>query len=206
MNKKLLLIMSIFMLTPSAFAKDLGVHGRVYEIQENDLLSVLKSRAQAELDSGKWDTRVDEWRTQAKQQVNRPSGISLPRAVETTSHLYDPSIIVPKDIVDNSGQVIQVAGTKANPLNYISMTRQMVFIDGDDREQVDWMLGLTESEPDRFTVILTQGTVIELIKELNRRLFFDQQQIYAKKLSIKSLPALVYQQGLFLRIDEVALP
>ena len=186
-------------------AKDLGVHGRVYEIQENDLLSVLQSRAQAELDSGKWAKRVEEWQGQAKQQANRPNGIILPRATETTSHLYDPSIIVPKDIKDTNGLLIRAAGSQINPLSYISMTRNLVFIDGDDRAQVDWMVQLTGSEPGRYKIILTQGSVIDLMKELNRQLFFDQKQVYTQKMNIKSLPALVYQSGLHLRIDEVAI-
>ena len=206
MKTALFLIIQLLLLSPCAFAKDLGIHGRVYDIEENDLLKVLQSRAQAEMDSGNWDTRVEEWRDQAKQQANRPKGIHLPRATKITSHLYDPSIIVPKDIVDTSGRLIQPAGTKANPFNYISMTRHLIFIDGDDRDQVDWMLEVTASEPDRFKVILTQGAVIELMKALDRRLFFDQQQIYTEKLAIQSLPALVYQEGLFLRIDEVAIP
>jgi hypothetical protein len=44
------------------------------------------------------------------------------------------------------------------------------------------------------------------MKALNQRLFFDQNQVYTKKMDIKSLPALVYQSGLYLRIDEVAIP
>lgn len=186
-------------------AKDLGVHGRVYEIQENDLLSVLQSRAQAELDSGKWAKRVEEWQGQAKQQANRPNGIILPRATETTSHLYDPSIIVPKDIKDSNGLLLRAAGSQVNPLSYISMTRNLVFIDGDDRAQVDWMVQLTGTEPGRYKIILTQGSVIDLMKELNRQLFFDQKQVYTRKMGIKSLPVLVYQSGLYLRIDEVAI-
>jgi len=206
MKASLFLIILLLLVSPRTFAKDLGTHGRVYDVEENDLLKVLQSRAQAEMDSGQWNKRVDKWRNQAKQQANRPKGIYLPRATKTTSHLYDPSIIVPKDIVDTSGRLIQSAGTKANPLNYIAMTRHLVFIDGDDSNQVDWMRELTETEPDRYKVILTKGAVIDLMKALDRRLFFDQQQIYTEKLAIKSLPALVYQEGLFLRIDEITIP
>jgi conjugal transfer pilus assembly protein TraW len=86
------------------------------------------------------------------------------------------------------------------------MTRHLVFIDGDDRAQIDWMVELTASEPDRYKVILTNGAIVDLMKALNQRLFFDQNQVYTKKMDIKSLPALVYQSGLYLRIDEVAIP
>lgn len=204
---KILPIIIISLLQAStAFAKDLGVHGRVYDIAEENLLNVLLKKAQGEIDSGKWAKRVEGWQKQAKKQVARPRGIALPRATKTTSHLYDPSIVVPKDITDANGQLIRAKGSQINPLNYISMTRTLVFIDGDDREQVDWMMSQTASQPDRYKVILTQGNVLDLAKSLKRRLFFDQRQVYTEKLSIKSLPAVVYQDGLYLRIDEVALP
>ena len=208
MRTRIIQFLAIISMTSPCISqgKNLGVHGRVYQIQENDLLSVLQSRAQADLDSGEWARRVKVWQDQAKQQANRPQGIDLPRATETTSHLYDPSIIVPKDIRDTNGLLIRAAGSEINPLRYISMTRHLVFIDGDDRVQVDWMIRLTEPEPDRYKIILTQGPVVDLMKALNRQLFFDQNQVYIEKLSIKSLPALVYQSGLTLRVDEVAIP
>ena len=194
------------LLMPTVYAKDLGVHGRVYEIAEENLLQVILSRAQAEVDSGNWAKRVEGWQKQAKKQAARPRGIALPRAQKTTSHLYDPSIIVPQDIRDANGRLIRAKGTHVNPLDYISMSRTLVFIDGDDQKQVDWMMSQTSEQPDRYKVILTQGNVIDLAKSLKRRLFFDQRQTYTQKLAIKTLPAVVYQDGLYLRVDEVALP
>ena len=194
-------------LAPSAaFAVDLGVHGRLYEIEEDNLLDVLMARAQQEVDSGRWAERVKEWGEQAKAQTARPAGIELPRADKTASHLFDPSIIVPEDIRDAAGNVLRPKGTRVNPLDYISMTRTLVFIDGDDAEQVEWMVSQTAQEPDRYKVILTRGNVLDLAKQTDRRLFFDQRQVYTRKLSIQSLPAVVYQEGAYLRIDEVALP
>jgi len=207
MNKKTIQHLVFLLILPSLLhAKDLGVHGRVYEIKENDLLAVLQSRAQDELDSGGWQKRVEKWRDQARSQAARPAGIALPRATETTSHLYDPSLVAPYDIKDANGFILHQAGIRINPLSYITMTRHLLFIDGDDQAQIDWMMRTTKSEPDRFKVILTQGNVIDLMTSLDRRLFFDQKQQYIEKLSINTLPALVYQQDLFLRIDEVAIP
>ncbi len=190
----------------TVYAKDLGVHGRVYEIAEENMLKVLMKRAQAQVDSGEWDKRVEQWRKKAKQQVARPHGIVLPRAKKTTSHLFDPSIIVPKDIKDAAGQLIRAKGTRINPLTYVSMSQTLVFIDGDDTKQIDWIKKSTAQQPDKYRIILTNGPVIDLSKQLKRKLFFDQRQYYIKKLAIKSLPAIVYQQGMYLRIDEVAMP
>lgn len=198
----LLLCLSIFTLV---VADDLGTHGRIYPIVEKDYMKVLQSRAQKEVESGQWAQRVDKWKKIAISKSNRPEGIILPRAQATTSHLFDPSTITPNDIRDTSGRLIHPAGTKVNPLSFIAMTKQLLFIDGDDKEQVDWMVAATNETPEQFKIILTNGPVIDLMTELNRRLYFDQKQALVNKLAINKLPALVYQEGLYLRIDEMAI-
>ncbi len=85
------------------------------------------------------------------------------------------------------------------------MSRQLLFIDGDDVEQVEWMVQITRDNPNGFKVILTNGAVIDLMNQLQRRLYFDQNQQLIEKLNIQRLPSHVYQEGLYLRIDEVAL-
>ncbi len=189
----------------SVEAKDLGTHGKVYPIAEKDFLNVILDRAQGEVDSGQWNQRVDKWKKRAIAKTNRPDGIILPRSEATESHLYDPSTITPNEIRDTAGRLIHPAGTKVNPLSMTTMSKQLLFIDGDDRTQVSWMMEATKDVPDKFKVILTNGPVIDLMNELNRRLYFDQKQKLVKELAIKKLPALVYQEGLYLRIDEVAI-
>ncbi len=199
----------IFILILSAFegvlAKDLGVHGKIYPIEEQDLLEVLLSRAQSELDSGQWDRRVDGWRNKAKAQAASPQGITLPLADQVSARLFDPSVIVPDDIKDANGVLLYAAGTLVNPLKYIHLSRQLVFIDGDDKRQVDWMAATTQSAPHQFKVILTNGPILDLMQELGQRLFFDQHQQLANKLGIGKLPTLVSQSGLYLKIEEIAI-
>jgi conjugal transfer pilus assembly protein TraW len=193
----------------SAWGKDLGVHGRVYDIAERDLIEVLMQRGQAEVDSGEWDKKLERWRKQAKAQTARPQGISLPRASITASHLFDPSVVISRDITDNNGNLLVPAGTHFNPFSVTSLSRHLIFIDGEDPEQIDWMMTLTAESPTGpagFVVILTDGPILELMNRLDRRLFFDQNQNYVTKLAIRSLPARVYQEAQYLRIDEIALP
>ncbi len=196
----LLLVVSM-----NVLALDLGVHGRLYAIDEQNLIEVIQANAQADIDSGAWQERTEQWREKARYQVNRPSGIQLPRSDETSSRLFDPSVIFPDDIKDTKGNVIYAAGTTVNPLSYINWSRQLIFIDGDDRTQVEWMIAQTQAIPSQYKVILTNGPVLDLMNELNQRLYFDQNQSLVRRLNIQSLPARVYQQGLYLRIDEVRI-
>jgi len=186
-------------------ARDLGVRGRLYPLAEEDLLVVLMQQAQDEVDSGRWEQQVKQWRQKAQEQVARPVGVALPRADRTRTHYYNPSVVAPADIRDAEGRLIHAAGTQVNPLDYVSMTRSLLFIDGDDPEQVEWVRRLTEQNPDGYKVILTQGAILELSESLNQWLYFDQRQVYTRKLSISTLPARVYQEGRLLRIDELNL-
>ena len=190
----------------AAHAKDLGTHGRVYDIVEVDLLGVINARAQDELDSGRWDARVDEWREQAKSQAARPRGIHLPRATRPHSYLWDPSAVSPNDIRDASGKIIIPAGTSVNPLDYISLTRNLVFVDGDDDKQIAWVLNATANNRDHYKIILTNGPILDLMEEHQVRLYFDQHQSLTRKMAIQRLPAVVFQENKLLRIREIALP
>ena len=67
------------------------------------------------------------------------------------------------------------------------------------------MISVTQLKPSQYKVVLTNGPVMDLMNELNQRLYFDQNQNLVRRLNIQSLPARVYQQGLYLRIDEVKL-
>ncbi len=185
-------------------ARDLGTHGRVYPLVEQDLVEVMMAKAQAEVDSGQWARQIDEWRDQARERAARPKGIVLPRAEQDRSFYYDPSIIVSHDIRDASGVLIYPKGTQVNPLDFVSMTQGLILIDGDDPEQIDWMLGLKDLAA--FKAVLTNGPILDLMQRLNHRLYFDQHQRLVNKFGVKALPARIYQDGArYLRVDEVAL-
>jgi len=188
-----------------ASAKDLGVHGRVYPIKERDLLEVLLSKAQSEADSGKWNERVEGWQKKAKEQTARPKGVLIPPAKITAARFHDPSIVLPSDIRDGNGNLMYAAGTVVNPLRYTTMTRQLIFIDGDNTKQVNWAIATTNDNPNSYKIILTNGPIMALMKHHNRRLYFDQHQQLTRKLNIQALPALVSQNDLYLKVVEVAL-
>ncbi len=185
-------------------ARDLGTHGRVYPLVEEDLVEVMMARAQAEVDSGQWARQIDKWRDQARERAARPKGIVLPRAEQDRSFHYDPSIIVSHDIRDAAGVLIYPKGTQVNPLDFVSMTQGLILIDGDDPEQIDWMLGLKDLAA--FKAVLTNGPILDLMQRHNHRLYFDQHQRLVNKFGVKALPARIYQDGArYLRVDEVAL-
>lgn len=186
-------------------AEDLGVVGKTYEIVETDLLEKIHAELAAMEADGRMAAEQQRMKERAKAFVHRPPGALLPRATESEVYYHDPSVTTEFDVVDQNNTVIYPAGTVVNPLDYVSLTTPLVFFDGDDELQADWVRAFLGNEADNYVPMLTNGPVIELMKTWNTRLYFDQHGRYAAQLGITALPAVVRQEGSQLRVDLVAV-
>ena len=59
---------------------------------------------------------------------------------ESRSWTFDPAIVLDQDIQDQKGRLVARAGQRVNPLSFVAMKTDLVFIDGRDDAQVDWAL------------------------------------------------------------------
>jgi conjugal transfer pilus assembly protein TraW len=189
----------------AAVTEDLGVVGKTYEIAETDLLEHLQDQLRTMEADGRLAEQQQLMRERALASARRPSGRTLPRATESRFFHIDPSVTTDYDVVDHLGNVIYTAGTTVNPLEYTSLSTPIVFFDGDDTKQATWVRAFLGDTPDRYVALLTNGSAIELMQAWNIRLYFDQHGRYSEQLGITALPAIVRQEGLLLRVDEIAL-
>ncbi|WP_217191085.1 TrbC family F-type conjugative pilus assembly protein [Pseudomonas shirazica] len=107
---------------------DLGTIGPTQEIIEPDLMEVAKQRI-AEL-----DTVAMKKRAIARFWDNH-KGHPLPPVTESATRLVDASVIVPDDILDSQGRVVQKAG-RINPLDMMPFDQKLVVIDPTQAWQV----------------------------------------------------------------------
>ncbi len=190
------------LLCSDAHGKDIGVRGQVWPIRETDLLVHLKATAASFAQSGKLARWQDKAKNRAKTYVETPPAvIGIVNAVTESSRLFDPTITVRKDILDHRGNVIAKGGETINPLDYLPLSTSLLFIDGNDPEQVTWALGVREKNK----IILTGGPVATLMRQHRRRLYFDQKGLISRRFAISSVPASVTQEGRSLRIREFPL-
>ncbi len=201
------ILFSFFLLIVSqgvSFTKDYGVHGHTFEIIEPDLLNQITNKLVDIDKSGGMETHNKVIQKRVENSIRNPQAVKgLSRARETRSFAYDPSIAVPYDLKDQKGQIFHKSGTTVNPLSYKSMNRSLVFIAGDDPDQVEW--ALETFDPQKIRLVLTSGSPFDLMDRLGRPVFFDQHGTLTKKFTIKHLPATVEQDGRFLLVTEVAL-
>ena len=98
----------------------------------------------------------------------------------------------------------------------MELNRRMFFIDGRNQEQVEWLkkqLNTPKSKAgsriieDR--VILVGGSVFKIKEEIGEdhsdKVYFDQAGELTTKFGIKASPAVVVQDGLMLKIEELSL-
>lgn len=186
-----------------AAARDYGQQGRHFPIIETDLLAQIHSRLLNMEKSGETRRLNQKLKAQTIKRVKRPRPVpGLIRAVKNTSRLFDPTITVASDILDHRGKKIWGRGAKVNPLDTVKLRQNLIFIDGDDAEQLEWALKTNPGAK----LILTKGAPLGLMKAHQRRIYFDQGGTLIRHFAIGALPAMVDQQGRMLRIREFALP
>ena len=176
-----------------AFAKDFGIEGHTFPIIEENILEVIEKRL-AKIDLKQLNAELKQ-KTQEYVE-NPPAAKGITKAKENKVIYFDPTYVVPNDIYNHLGILIsEKKGTRINPLEHIALRESLIFIDGDDEEQVSYALSLSDAN-----IILVKGSPLKLQRKHKRWIYFDQAGVMTTKLGITEVPALVEQDRLKLRI------
>ena len=183
-------------------AKDLGVLGETWPIEEPDLLVQVETVLVEMERSGDLARLNDEARARARERLEAPPavpGIAPARASRTW--MFDPAITVTEDVLGPDGAVIAAAGTRIEPLAHRPLTQALLFIDGTRSVEVEW--ALAQAAPTR--IVLLAGRPFELARAHGRVFYFDQNGVLAERFGLSATPARIRQEGVKLRIAEVPL-
>ena len=179
---------------------DYGQRGHLFVIEEESFLDMINRKLMIAQKNGAIKKWQEESIERARNSIKNPipiSGISSTK--EAREFYYDPTYIQKEEIKDNEGNIIVKAGTFVNPLEYLSWGEDFIFIDGSDKKQVLWALAR------EGRIILINGSPIELKKEHNKDFYFDQRGSLVDKFGIRQVPAIVSQEGVKLKINEIRL-
>jgi len=186
-------------------ARDYGAAGQSFPIIEPDLLATIEARLGQAQASGELERTNALFAKRVADRVRRPVPVrGVTPAQVARSWEYDPTIKLEKDISDQKGHLIAAAGQKLNPLEFVSVGQALVFIDGDNAEELNWATG-------RYTdlnakIIFVNGSPFEQMSARKRRFYFDQEGKLAGKFGIAHTPAIISQAGKVMRISETVLP
>lgn len=185
-------------------AEDLGTVGATYAIAEPHLLNYIEQTLREKEKSGELVHLEEQAKSRVIESIRNPKPLAGIQPTQTARTFYfDPSIRVEQNVTDDKGNIIVAAGTTKNPFEVVSLSKHLLFFDGSDREQVRHARALIAHYGGKVKPILVAGSYLELMKAWQLSVYFDQQGALTRKLGITQVPALVSQEGLRLRIDEL---
>ena len=200
------LVLSLMLGAADARAMDLGVIGPTYEISEPHLLQMIEQRLREKERSGELGRLQAEARERGIATVKNPAPVAGLRATEAVRTFYfDPSFTLDRNVLGPQGELLFAAGTRKNPLEVVSLSRHLLFFDARDPRQVGRARQLIALYQGRVKPILVGGSYLDLMQSWHVPVYYDQQGLLTRRLGITQVPALVSQDGLRLRIDELAV-
>ena len=200
------LVLGLMLGAAGARAMDLGVIGPTYEISERHLLQMIEQRLREKERSGELGRLEAEARKRGIATVKNPPPVTGLRPTDTVRTFYfDPSFTLDRNIFGPQGELLFAAGTRKNPLEVVSLSRHLLFFDARDPRQVGRARQLIALYQGRVKPILVGGSYLDLMQSWHVPVYYDQQGLLTRRLGITQVPALVSQDGLRLRIDELAV-
>ena len=192
---------------PLAFAKNLGVEGSVYSIVEPDMLSGIRQKLIALQKSGELERQKAAVIQRTVQHLLRPVPVAgvhdLPPGKKPVTRTFDPSLALNQDIKSVNGAIIAHKGTRINPLDTMRFHERLVFINGDNDRQIQWLVhslriaqqraATTEKIRETLKIILVNGNIQDAATALHHRVYFDQRGTLCRHFNIVHTPTVVYQ-------------
>lgn len=196
-------LLAVLLYPAEVLARDYGQRGTVFPVIERDLLEQIHSRLTQMERSGETAQLNEDLKRRTIARVNRPDPVAgIVRTSEARRWQFDPTITLAADIRGAKGELIHAAGSRVNPLDSVGLRADLLFLDGDDPDQLIWAL----KQDANAKLILVKGAPLELMKARQRRFYFDQGGKLTERFGIRSVPARVRQQGRLLEVSEIALP
>ena len=178
--------------------KDPGIHGKLYEIREEDMLSYVKRKA------GRIDMRALRESMEKKFEesyVEHPSvSLDVPSATEERVRYVDPSVVVRNPLYDHTGKMISPAGT-VNPLDHVSISKSILVLEEDQIKRALEKAGKSGGKP---ILLLTDGD-IRRASSLAGQVVYKASPFMLGRPRIEKVPSFVTEEGQKLMIKETVL-
>lgn len=202
--KKILLVWLI--LCGSAQARDLGIFGPTYLIVEVDAYEWIVNQRLPELErAGEIDKMNTKLAQKSRNKIESPKGAHLPQVKIGRKRLQSLIYTLPGDIKDAKGRVLFKKGKTVNPADVLpESNKTLLFIDGNSKPQVDYALNLVASNK-FIKIVMVAGRPLELMRNTNIAIYFDQEQRLIQRFQVQALPTKVYRQKSDLVIEEVEI-
>lgn len=188
----------LFPAVACAMVKILPTVGATYAIAEKDGLTEIEDRAKA-IDWSKTLPKV----SQVKKF--RPSNLgTVPRAKAGRIFLVDMTYTLGRDIPDGKGGILYPKGYQINPFDTVPFDMTLVLINGDDRNQIEWLVSSSLLNDSKTRIMATGGSSRELAEKFNRPVSYADDRV-TKRFRVEAVPAIIQAQGKLIKVEEVKI-
>lgn len=213
---------ALFLLENQVFAKDLGSYGKTYPIIEADIEQEIARKLSIYQENGELEKFQKNYQKEVTKQIKNPNRVSgITDAVENRSRTFDPTIYLEEDIAMPKGgieeakknpelieyEVLHKAGTAINPLNYMLFNEPLIFVDGNNEEQLKYARDYQDKNQLAKIILIDGSPGFKKINGKEYQYFFDQWEAYSQRFKIVRVPSVVYQKegDSVLTINEINL-
>lgn len=196
--RRLLPIISILFLPAVAAAgvKIVATVGSTYAIVEQDALVEIEERAKA-VDWSKAMPKPVDLATYHPSTMSR-----LPKAQKGKRYLIDLTYTLNQDLPNGRGGILYPKGYTFNPLDIVPFDQVLVIIDGDDREQIAWLLASSLLADQKTRIMVTGGKSRDLAAKLSRPVSYADSRII-DRFRVGAVPAIIRAQEKLILVEEV---
>ena len=195
--------MVLLIISSAAHAASLGQIGQTYPVAEESALAMIMKKLHDKEQSGELKLLQNAAIKHAMSSMsNRDAVAGVSTVVMRRQHLIDPTVTYEQALTTDQGEIVIPAGTTINPLNFMSLSKRLVFFDGRDAEQVAAVQHIVRSGSN-IKPILIAGSWLELTRSWKQQVYFDQKGVLSKRFGIRAVPSVISQQGDKLLCQEV---
>lgn len=201
---RLLPVLLLMAVGSSSHAEHLGVIGPTYPIAEESAIDMLMRKMQEKEKSGELKQLQEEGIRRSLNSVRNMRPVpGIVTATERSYRLIDPTVTYAQPIATDDGRIVAPAGTRVNPLDTITLSKTLVFFNGNDPVQREAVRKLVAKGRNRVKPILVAGSWLDMSKAWHTQVYFDQQGLLSRRFGIRVVPTVLRQQGSFIRLDEI---
>lgn len=191
MRKTILLVLLV--VSVNTFAGISVTIGQTFPVAEMDFRQYVFFKLNKMKQSGELEKIKKEAINRVANSALRPKPLNLETQDKSLTYFVSAEQVVEKDIFLPDGRLLVKKGTKINPFHRVSLPYVMIFIDGDDDQQVLWAKSYV-TKIGANKIILTGGNVKEASKIFSH-IYFDQEGKITKKLNITHVPSVASQSS-----------
>ena len=179
--------------------------GETYQFTEKDMIEEIKE--QIINNKTQIENKLEEYKKTTKEKANnyKPTDLKkLSPAIKSNTFYPDMTYTNPNDIYDNKGNIIYPKGFKFNPLDYQTIHYQIIVINGNSKEELDWLIKNNYTDNIKYMILLSDGNYKEVGEKIKQPVFYAMPKI-TEKFNLEHTPSIITQIGNKMEVKEICL-